>query len=239
LGEDIIVQAVILAGGLGTRLRPLTLKLPKPMVPVRGRPFLEYQLLYLAGFGIKDILLLTGYKGETVEDYFLDGCSLGLRLQYSREEEPIGTGGALALAAGSLEERFFLLYGDSFLPMDYGDAERAFLDRGKSAMMVVYDNAADTSVPNNVGINEETMMVIDYSKQKGGMDYVEAGVLVLKRDILEFMPPSGSFSMETDLFPRLIELGEMTAYKSPERFYDIGTTARLKEFESVIDKYFD
>ena len=92
---------------------------------------------------------------------------------------------------------------------------------------------------NNVRIDEETMMVIDYSKQKGGMDYVEAGVLVLKKDVLEFMPPSGSFSMETDLFPRLIELGEMTAYKSPDRFYDIGTIARLKEFESVIDKYFD
>lgn len=232
------MQAVVLAGGLGTRLRPLTLSLPKPMVRVGGRPFLEYQLLYLAKFGIQDVLLLTGYMGEVVEDYFSDGRSQGLRLRYSREKEPMGTGGALMNAVNYLEESFFLLYGDSFLPMDYRDAKQAFLGHGKLAMMVVYDNAEDTSVQNNVRIDEETLMVIDYSKQGSGMCYVEAGVLVLKREVLNFLPKSGSFSMEEKLYPSLIDGGEMAAYKSVERFFDIGTPTRLKAFETVINKYF-
>jgi len=233
------MQAVILCGGLGTRLRPLTLNIPKPMVQVAGRPFMEHQLRYLARFGIEDALILTGYKGEVVEEYFGGGGSLGLRIRYSREEEPLGTGGALVKAGGLLGERFFLLYGDSFLPMDYGDAARTFDDAGRMAMMVIYDNADDTTVPNNVGIDEDALMVIDYAKHRGGMSYVEAGVLALRREVLELMPSGGAFSMEEVLYPRLIETGEMAAYKSSERFYDIGTEGRLREFEAVCGRYLD
>lgn len=231
------MQAVILCGGLGTRLRPMTLSIPKPMVPVRGRPFLEHQLRYLSRFGLTEVLILTGYKGEVVEEYFGDGSSLGIRVRYSREEEPLGTGGALVRATPLLEESFFLLYGDSFLPIDYGLAARFFAESGMPAMMVIYDNAAATSVPNNVGIDEKTSMVIDYVKNGVGMRYVEAGVLALKAEVLESMPQEGAFSMEKLLYPSLIERGEMAAYRSPERFYDIGDQRRLREFEAVCGRY--
>src|SRR5450432_2485472 len=102
------MQAVILAGGLGTRLWPLTKTVPKPMVPVAGAPYLEHQLRLLEKQGIRDILLLTGYLGEQIEEHFGDGSRLGLRIAYSREETPVGTGGALRLAQGLLADSFLL-----------------------------------------------------------------------------------------------------------------------------------
>src|ERR1700686_1756541 len=113
------MQAVILAGGLGTRLWPLTRQVPKPMVPVAGVPYLEHQLRLLKKQSILDIVLLTGYLGEQVEEYFGDGGSLGLAIRYSREPQPRGTAGALREARSLLAGTFLLIYGDSYLPIDY------------------------------------------------------------------------------------------------------------------------
>ena len=110
------MQTVILAGGLGTRLGPLTRKIPKPMVPVAGVPYLEHQLRLLARQSFRDVLLLTGYLGDQIEAYFGNGARLGLRLRYAREAQPQGTGGALRDARPQLAESFLLLYGDSLLP---------------------------------------------------------------------------------------------------------------------------
>src|SRR5260370_40275553 len=105
------MQAVILAGGLGTRLWPLTRTVPKPMVPVAGVPYLEHQLRLLKKQSILDILLLTGYLGELVEEYFGDGGSLGLAIRYSREDQPCGTAGALRGAGSRVRDSFMLIYG--------------------------------------------------------------------------------------------------------------------------------
>src|SRR2546426_1133852 len=113
-----MMQAVILAGGLGTRLWPLTKEIPKPMAPVAGAPYLEHQLRYLAGQSIVEILLLTGYLGDQIENYFGDGAGFGLRIRYSREAAPIGTGGALRQALPLLSPEFLVIYGDSFLPIE-------------------------------------------------------------------------------------------------------------------------
>jgi NDP-sugar pyrophosphorylase family protein len=108
------MQAVILAGGLGTRFRPLILKTPKPMIPVMGEPYLEYQLQYLKNYSITDILLCVGYLGETIQRHFGDGRSRDMRIAYSFEEPPLGTGGALKNAEVHLDDCFYLIYGDSF-----------------------------------------------------------------------------------------------------------------------------
>ena len=120
------MQTVILAGGLGTRLRPLTEQTPKPMVEVEGRPFLEFIVEHIAGQGFRDILLLTGHLGEHVSDHFGDGRRFGVSIRYSREPQPLGTGGAIRAAWEQLADDFLLLYGDSFLPIDYVDVASAF-----------------------------------------------------------------------------------------------------------------
>src|SRR5437764_7627858 len=109
------MHVVSVAGGLGTRLWPLTKTVPKPMVEVAGVPYLEHQLRILAGQGIRDIVLLTGYLGEQIEDHFGDGARLGLSLRYSREQTPLGTGGALLQARELLADDFLIIYGDSYL----------------------------------------------------------------------------------------------------------------------------
>lgn len=118
------MQVVILAGGLGTRLGSFTRKVPKPMVPVAGVPYLEHQLRLLARQSFRDVLLLTGHLGEQIESYFGNGGRLGLRIRYSREAQPLGTGGALRDARRHLAETFLLLYGDSLLPIEYAAAGR-------------------------------------------------------------------------------------------------------------------
>jgi len=113
------MQVVILAGGKGTRLRPITYQVPKPMVPIHGKPFLQYQLELIKSLGINEVLLLVGYLGKQIEEYFGGGPKFGLNIEYSYENNPLGTGGALKNAEEKLAEKFLLLNGDTFLPMDY------------------------------------------------------------------------------------------------------------------------
>ena len=120
------MQTVILAGGLGTRLGALTRKIPKPMAPVAGMPYLEHQLRLLERQSLRDVLLLTGYLGDQIESYFGNGGRLGLRIRYSRERRPLGTGGALREARRLLDESFLLMYGDSLLPIDYSAPSAAW-----------------------------------------------------------------------------------------------------------------
>src|SRR6185295_9255567 len=132
------MQAVILAGGLGTRLRPLTTQVPKPMVPVAGAPYLEHQLRLLAGQSLSDIVVLTGYLGEQIEEYFGDGRQLALRIRYSRESQPLGTGGALREARPLLDESFLVIYGDSYLPIKYSGLGRRLAMTAASGVIAVY-----------------------------------------------------------------------------------------------------
>src|SRR4051812_46674544 len=113
-------QAVVLAGGLGTRLGALTKEIPKPLVKIKSKPFLEWQMEFLASQGFKDFLFLTGYKSEMIEDHFRNGSLWNVNIEYSEEVLPLGTGGALLQALPKLADEFLLLFGDSFLPVQYG-----------------------------------------------------------------------------------------------------------------------
>ena len=190
-GETSAVQAVILAGGLGTRLGLLTRDTPKPLIPVRGRPYLEYQLRWLRRLGLRQVLLLTGYLGEQVEQRFGDGSGLGMQLEYSQEPRPLGTGGALKLARDRLESAFLVIYGDSFLPIDLCKTAERLADSGAKGLLVAYDNRIqDTSVPSNVALDGEGRFVARYAKEQGDPDltHVEAGVLAFRRSVLSLFP---------------------------------------------------
>jgi NDP-sugar pyrophosphorylase family protein len=228
------MQAVILAGGLGTRLLPLTEVIPKPMVQVGGVPYLRHQLQLLADQEIRDIVLLTGYLGEQIESYFGDGASLNLRISYSRELSPLGTGGALRQARGLLQDSFLLIYGDSYLPIRYTDAMDRLASSGAEGLVVVYDNRlADTSVKNNIELDDDGYVSRYEKDSPDRLSFVEAGVLAFRRSVVDRMPEAPIVSLEKEIFPKLIEAKQLAALVTTERFYDIGTPDRLAAIEAL------
>lgn len=230
------MQAVILAGGLGTRLRPLTYEIPKPMVPINGKPYLEYQLEYLRSQGVTDILILVGYLGEKIIDYFKNGEKFDLNIQYSRESTPLGTGGGLKNANDLLDDDFLLIYGDSFLPIRYDSVINRYFELNPKALLCVYDNSEDTDVISNIAIDADSHRVIKYTKNVNDdtLLYVDAGVLILNKKILEYIPENQVISLEQQCFPTLIKEGSLFAYVSHKRFYDIGTPDRLVQIMEVL-----
>lgn len=232
------MQAAILAGGLGTRLKPITQRIPKVMLSINGKPFLLYLLEHLRRQGITEIILCIGYLGEQVRNFLQDGESFGLKIRYSQEEEKLlGTGGALRQAQNLLDEYFLVINGDTYLPINYGDLEKSFLRCGKKALAVVYDNNEKTGVKNNVELDKE-LMIIRHDKERddSGLKYVDAGVLVLKREALNFIGEECPISLEKGLYPTLIQQNELKAYITEQRFYDIGSLEQLKTFDEFVKR---
>lgn len=225
------MQVVILAGGLGTRLRPITSLTPKPMVTINDKPYLEYQLEYLRQYSLKEILILTGYLGEQIQSYFGDGEKMGLKIEYSQEAKPLGTGGALKLAQNKLKKDFMLIYGDSFLPLDLKELISFYRKKTQLESVVVgYSNQdEETLVTNNLLIDQDGY-VIKYQKN-GGTNFtlVESGISILKKKVVSEIPENKQCSLEEEVFPKLIARKELLIYISPVRFYDIGTPERLKK----------
>lgn len=230
-------QAVILVGGRGERLRPLTDNIAKPMVVVNGKPFLEHLILLLKNNGIKNFLFLVGYLGDTVKSYFNDGNKWGVSIDYSFESEPLGTGGALRLAGDKLEDKFILLFGDSYLPIDYKRMFDSFKISKKKAFLAVYDNSNNTQVPFNVKLNKAQGVVSAYNKIEGSMknfDYCDAGAVAVDKEAIKLITDKDPVSFEESIYPILIKQGELGYYIAENRFYDIGTIERLKVFENYI-----
>lgn len=232
---DRLEYAVVLAGGLGTRLGALTSTIPKPLVEVKGRPYIEHRLALLRRNDISDVLLLTGYLGEKIEDYLGSGEALGLSLRYSREPTPLGTGGALSLSSASLPDVFFLIYGDSYLDIDYQAAYRAFKNlatAGPFGLMVVSAVDQDSDALGNVKLDPTGTRVVSYQKGRGGdHDHIDAGVLVLSKGVVNWLCAGEPSSLEQVVYARLANEGRLLAFRAKEKFYDIGTPERLAKFE--------
>lgn len=227
------MQAVIIAGGLGTRLRPITIEIPKPMVRINGRPFLEYQLKLLKRYGITDILLCVGYLAEHFSGYFKDGKKLGVNIQYSIEEEPLGTGGALKNAEKKIEKDFIALNGDTYLPIDYKKLIESYKAKKKKGVVVLYDNH-EKIAENNISLGEDNLVTAYDKNSSIGMNYLDAGVGVFNKSILSLIPKKRKVSLEVEIFPKLIKRKELAGYATSQRFYDIGTPERLKKIEEIL-----
>ena len=183
--------------------------------------------------GFKDFILCTGYLGEKIEEYFGNGEKIGIHIKYSKENMPLGTGGALKNAQKLLEDEFILVYGDSFLYMDYQLLITDFNESKKLAMSVVFKNNPKM-VLNNIEVSK-TGEVLNYDKKNEGQsNYVEAGVHVFKKGVLNFVPENAVFSLEEELFPILIKKRELYANITDKKFYDIGTFDRLKIFNQTL-----
>ncbi len=232
------MQAVILAGGLGTRLGELTRAMPKVMIPFHGRPFLYYVIKLLENQGIKDIVICAGYLGEQVKDFFGDGHEMGVNIKYSEEgEKLLGTGGALRQAQDMLDSYFLVLNGDTYLPLDYHEMEEGYLQFGRKALMVVYNNEVDTGVKNNIALDSDKMVVrYDREGVSPELNYVETGAVILRKEVLDFVPEGVPISLEDGIYRYLIEQGELAAHIIRQRFYDIGTPEQQQAFEGFVKK---
>jgi NDP-sugar pyrophosphorylase family protein len=202
------------------------------MVEVCGRPFLEFIIQHLAQQEFRKIVLLVGYLGEKVQRHFEDGSRFGVSIEYSWESSPLGTGGAIRQAWDKLHREFLLLYGDSFLPINYVDLAKAFRLRSLPGLLVMYDNRmGDSHVLNNIAVDAADC-VTRYEKGSAATDlrYVDAGAVCLSREVFADVPAETVVSLEEHLFPKLIAARQMGGFQTKQRFYDIGTPLRLEEF---------
>ena len=232
------MKAVILVGGLGTRLGALTRNVPKVMLPFNGNPFLYYVIRLLKEQGIKEIVMCTGYLGEQVKDFLGNGSRLSLNIKYSEESgRLLGTGGALKQAQDMLEGYFLVLNGDTFLPIDYRDVEKEYLRLGRKALMAVYNNEMNTGVKNNIAL-DSAQMVVRYDKKSDAPDlrYVEAGAIILQKEVLDSVLEGVKISLEDGIYRRLIEQKELAAHITGQRFYDIGTPEQQQVFRDFLEK---
>ena len=226
------MQVVILAGGAATRLRPLTETVPKSMLPVSGKPFLEHQIALLRSHGISNIVLCVGYLAHMIMDYFEDGSKFGVRLVYSQEGELLlGTGGAVRNAAPLLEEDFAVTYGDSYLMIDYSDLFRTFRDSGLPATMVVYRNE-DRWDRSNVVVEGGKVAFYNKGERPPNTVYIDAGLSVFRKQTLCLLPSENPVGLDR-LLHDLTKLNLLGAYETQQRFYEIGSFSGLQELRQV------
>ncbi|HET8979508.1 MAG TPA: NDP-sugar synthase [Solirubrobacteraceae bacterium] len=222
------MQALILAGGEGTRLRPLTSTVPKPVVPLAGRPFISYMIEWLRGHGVDDVILACGFMADGVRSVLGDGAALGVSLRYVEEPSPLGTGGALKYAEDLLAERFFMLNGDVLTDIDLTAQlaqHEATGARATVALIPVEDPSAYGLVRRN-GDMSVSEFVEKPSAEEIDTHLVNAGAYILDRDILAGMAPAGTrISIERDVFPSLVGEG-LYGYEAAGYWMDIGTPER-------------
>jgi mannose-1-phosphate guanylyltransferase len=234
------VQALILVGGEGTRLRPLTTVEPKPVVPLVGQPFMTYMLEWLRGHGVDDVIMSCGYLPDGIKSVLGDGSSLGIRLRYIEEPEPLGTGGALKYAEDVLDERFLMLNGDVLTDFDITAQLRQHEETGARATLSLV-GVEDPSAYGLVRLNPDHSVRGFLEKPKPeeiDTNLINAGIYILHHDVLDGMAPAGTnISIERDLFPTLVGEG-LYGYESTGYWMDIGTPDRyLQATREILDRH--
>jgi mannose-1-phosphate guanylyltransferase/phosphomannomutase len=219
------VRVAILCGGLGTRLGPLAHGVPKPMIPVGGRPYLERVIESFAGRGLKSFVLLTGHRAEVIEEHFGDGSRFGVRIDYSREAEPIGTGGALRQARELLSDRFILTYGDVLRRFDYD----RFVQQHIGNCLAVYPRITTGNADVSDGF------VVRFDKHAPELPYVDAGFSVMQPSTIDLLPEAGPCSFEEIVFANLAEYGGLEGEIVDHHFFDIGTPDELARTRKALE----
>jgi NDP-sugar pyrophosphorylase family protein len=225
-----MLPVIILAGGLAKRMRPLTESIPKALLPVNGKPFIDLQLGQLKKNGIKRVIFCLGYLGEQIEQY-VNNKNYEMDIAFSYDGvSPLGTGGAVKKAANIAGKEFFVLYGDSYLEIDYTDVQRTWKSSRKSALMTVYrnENRWDTS-----NVLFENNLIVRYSKtsRSSAMQHIDYGLGILQASLLNGY--GGHFDL-ADVYTNLAECGDLSGYEAQNRFYEIGSPYGLTELEEYL-----
>lgn len=227
------IPVALLAGGLATRLRPLTEKIPKVLLPVAGRPFLAHQLELLRERGITRVVLCLGYLGEMVAKEFGDGRDFGIQIDYSFDGPVLlGTGGALRQALPKLGEQFFVLYGDSYLTTAFRPIAEFFQRCNKLGLMTVYHNEGRYDASNVVFANGE-IQVYDKKARLPEMRHIDYGLSLFRASVFHDYPAGQKFDL-AEVMGRLVTRKQLAGYEVPERFYEIGSHAGLQELEALL-----
>jgi len=235
-----MLQCVILAGGIGIRLRPLTEETPKALLPVRGRPFADWQLRLLAEQGVERVLYSIGYRGEMIREFVGDGERWGLEVGYVDEGDELrGTGGALRLALdeGALEEAFFVLSGDSYLPAELRPIESAWEETELPALMTVFRNE-DQWDRSNAIYQDGQVVLFDKDRppdRADEMHWIDYGLSALSCEVIaERVPPDAGVTDLADLMRELSREGKLAGFEVSERFYEAGSREGLRELEQYL-----
>jgi NDP-sugar pyrophosphorylase family protein len=233
--SSIDLPVAILAGGLATRLRPLTEKVPKVLLPVAGRPFLAHQLELLKAQGIFRAVLCVGHLGEMIQREFGNGGQWGMQIEYSFDGPALlGTGGALQKALPLLADHFFVLYGDSYLPIDFHPVADCFLRSGKLGLMTVFHNQ-DRFDTSNVWFEDEEIKVYDKKNRLPQMHHIDYGLSILSAAAFKDYSAGTAFDL-AELLQRLVQEKQLAGFEVTERFYEIGSPSGLAELEELLSR---
>ena len=221
-------KLALLAGGLATRLRPITTTIPKSMVKVAGEPFVAHQLRFLAKQGIADIVMCVGYLGEQLQEFVGDGSAFGCRVTYSFDGEALkGTGGAIKKALPLLGEDFFIMYGDSYLPTSFAPVYDTFLKSGLQGLMTVFRNA-NLWDKSNVLFRDGQIMKYDKRNTLPEMDYIDYGLGVMRTEVFNAWAEDDVFDLAF-VYEALVAKRQLAGYEVRERFFEIGSHEGLEE----------
>ena len=227
------IPVAILAGGMATRLRPVTEKIPKSLVQVAGKPFLAHQLELLRVRGIQRAVLCVGHLGEMIQRDFGDGSAYRVELDYSFDgEKLLGTGGAIKRALPKLGEEFFVLYGDSYLTTEYAPVAEFFHKSKKPGCMTVFRNDGLYDTSNVVFANGE-IKAYDKKARLPEMHHIDYGLNLLRASVFHPHPNNAAFDL-SEVLTRLVQEGQLAGYEVSQRFYEMGSPAGLAELEMLL-----
>jgi histidinol-phosphate phosphatase family protein len=228
-----MLPVAILAGGLATRLRPLTETIPKALIEIAGEPFLAHQLRLLQTSGIRRVVICVGYLGEAIRAFAGDGGRFGLEVEYSFDgPKLLGTGGAIRQALPLLGEQFFVLYGDSYLPCDYRAVERAFVESGNPALMTVFRNEGRWDA-SNIEFTGGHIARYDKVDRTPEMRHIDYGLGAFDARIFRELPPDQVRDLAS-VYQDLLRRGELAGYEVAQRFYEIGSRSGIDELERYL-----
>jgi N-acetyl-alpha-D-muramate 1-phosphate uridylyltransferase len=230
-----MLNIAVLAGGLATRLRPITDVIPKSLIEIHNRPFIDWQLRLLSQNGIEKIVICIGYKSEMIKDFVGNGAKYGVEILYSYDGQfQLGTGGAIRKALPLLGDEFMVIYGDSYLPTDFGVVEAAFHSAKKPALMTVFCNDGAYDDSNVLFIDGELKQ---YSKRAPlqRMSHIDYGLSVFSSSVFSSFPLNLPLDL-SQICENLSQTGSLAGYEVHERFYEIGSVKGIKEFSEYVGR---
>jgi len=228
-----MLPVVILAGGLATRLYPSTRTVPKALILVNGLPFIDHQLSILKEKGVSHVILCIGNLGSLIEEFVGDGSQWGMQVQYSHDGDVLlGTGGAIKKATPLLPDSFIIMYGDSYLDIDFNLAVKEFYAQKLPVLMTVYRNRNELDI-SNILMKDGRILKYDKKDRDPAMEYIDYGLIIIRKEVFDQYPSNERFDLALVL-SQLVDAGLVATYEVEQRFHEIGSDQGIKDTENYI-----